>query len=40
MDFNQRVQDRLPLVIGAVVLSSLLLLVLVFRSVVAPVKAA
>ena len=40
MDFNQRLQDRLPLVIGAVVLSSLLLLVFVFRSVVAPLKAA
>jgi RND superfamily putative drug exporter len=40
MDFNQRLQDRLPLVVGAVVLTSLLLLVLVFRSVVVPLKAA
>ena len=40
MDFNQRLQDRLPLVIGVVVLSSLVLLTFVFRSVVAPVKAA
>jgi len=40
MDFNQRLQDRLPLVVGVVVLSSLVLLTFVFRSVVAPVKAA
>ncbi|NHC44446.1 MMPL family transporter [Motilibacter aurantiacus] len=40
MDFNQRLQDRLPLVIGAVVGAAFLLLVLVFRSVVAPLKAA
>jgi putative drug exporter of the RND superfamily len=40
MDFNQRLQDRLPLVIGVVVLSSLVLLTFVFRSVVAPMKAA
>jgi putative drug exporter of the RND superfamily len=40
MDFNQRLQDRLPLVIGVVVLSSLVLLTFVFRSVVAPLKAA
>jgi putative drug exporter of the RND superfamily len=40
MDFNQRLQDRLPLVIGVVVLSSLVLLTFLFRSAVAPVKAA
>jgi RND superfamily putative drug exporter len=40
MDFNQRLQDRLPLVIAVVVGSSFLLLVLVFRSLVAPLKAA
>ena len=40
LDFNQRLQDRLPLVVGVVVLTSTALLVLVFRSLVAPVKAA
>nr|WP_231134448.1 MMPL family transporter [Motilibacter deserti] len=40
MDFNQRLQDRLYLVVGAVVGAAFLLLVLVFRSVVAPLKAA
>jgi RND superfamily putative drug exporter len=40
MDFNQRLQDRLPLVIAVVVGSSFLLLVLVFRSIIAPLKAA
>jgi RND superfamily putative drug exporter len=40
LDFNQRLQDRLPLVVGVVVLTSTALLVLVFRSIVAPIKAA
>jgi RND superfamily putative drug exporter len=40
IDFNRRLQDRLPLVIGVVVAASFLLLVLVFRSVIAPAKAA
>jgi RND superfamily putative drug exporter len=40
LDFNQRLQDRLPFVVGVVVLTSTALLVLVFRSIVAPVKAA
>jgi putative drug exporter of the RND superfamily len=39
-DLGDRVRDRLPLVIAAVVLMSLLLLTLVFRSVVVPLKAA
>jgi len=39
-DLGGRVSDRLPLFIGAVVLLSFLLLMLVFRSVLVPVKAA
>jgi putative drug exporter of the RND superfamily len=39
-DVSERVKDRLPLFIGAVILLSFLLLVLVFRSVVVPLKAA
>jgi putative drug exporter of the RND superfamily len=39
-DVSDRVKDRLPLFIGAVILLSFLLLVLVFRSVVVPLKAA
>jgi RND superfamily putative drug exporter len=40
LDFNQLLQDNLPRVVVAVVATSFLLLVLVFRSVVAPLKAA
>jgi RND superfamily putative drug exporter len=40
MAFSERTQERLPHVVGGVVLVSLLLLVLVFRSIVAPIKAA
>ena len=39
-DVSDRVQDRLPLFIAAVILLSFLLLVVVFRSVVVPLKAA
>jgi len=39
-DVGERVNDRLPLFIGAVILLSVLLLTLVFRSVVVPLKAA
>jgi putative drug exporter of the RND superfamily len=39
-DLSSRVQDRLPWFIAAVVLTSFLLLTVVFRSVVVPVKAA
>ncbi len=39
-DIGTRVNDRLPLVIAAVILLSFLLLTLVFRSVVVPLKAA
>jgi RND superfamily putative drug exporter len=39
-DVGDRVSDRLPLFIGAVILLSLLLLTLVFRSVLVPLKAA
>ena len=39
-DVGDRVHDRLPLLIAAVVLLSFLLLTLVFRSVVVPLKAA
>ena len=39
-DVSQRVTDRLPWFIGAVVLLSFLLLMLVFRSVLVPLKAA
>ncbi len=39
-DVSDRVKDRLPLFIAAVVLLSFLLLVLVFRSIVVPLKAA
>jgi putative drug exporter of the RND superfamily len=39
-DIGNRVNDRLPLFIAAVVLLSILLLTLVFRSVVVPLKAA
>ncbi len=39
-DVGERVHDRLPLFIAAVVLMAFLLLVLVFRSVVVPLKAA
>ncbi|TDD63505.1 MMPL family transporter [Kribbella antibiotica] len=39
-DLGGRVSDRLPLFIGAVVLLSFLLLMLVFRSVLVPLKAA
>jgi len=39
-DMSQRVQDRLPIFISAVVLLSFLLLVVVFRSIAVPVKAA
>jgi RND superfamily putative drug exporter len=39
-DVAEKVGDRLPIFIGAVILLSLLLLTLVFRSIVVPVKAA
>jgi RND superfamily putative drug exporter len=39
-DVGDRVSDRLPLFIGAVILLSVLLLTLVFRSVLVPLKAA
>ncbi len=39
-DISDRVKDRLPLFIAAVILLSFLLLVLVFRSIVVPLKAA
>ena len=39
-DFSQVVADKLPLFVGLVVLFSALLLLVVFRSVVIPVKAA
>jgi RND superfamily putative drug exporter len=40
IDIGQRVQDRLPLFIAAVVTLSFLLLTLVFRSILVPLKAA
>jgi RND superfamily putative drug exporter len=40
IDLGQRIQDRLPLFIGAVVALSFLLLMMVFRSVLVPLKAA
>ncbi len=40
IDLGQRIQDRLPLFIGAVVGLSFLLLMMVFRSVFVPLKAA
>ncbi len=40
IDIGQRVQDRLPLFIAAVVTLSFLLLTLVFRSIIVPLKAA
>jgi putative drug exporter of the RND superfamily len=40
IDLGQRIQDRLPLFIGAVVGVSFLLLMMVFRSVFVPLKAA
>ena len=40
VDIGQRVQDRLPLFIAAVVTLSFLLLTLVFRSIIVPLKAA
>jgi RND superfamily putative drug exporter len=40
IDLGQRIQDRLPLFIGAVVILSFLLLMMVFRSVFVPLKAA
>jgi putative drug exporter of the RND superfamily len=40
IDLGQRIQDRLPLFIGAVVAVSFLLLMMVFRSVFVPLKAA
>ena len=40
IDLGQRIQDRLPLFIGAVVALSFLLLMMVFRSVFVPLKAA
>jgi RND superfamily putative drug exporter len=39
MDFSTKIGDRLPIFIGAVLLLSFLLLLLVFRSVVVPLKA-
>ncbi len=39
-DVGDRVSDRLPVFIGAVILLSILLLTLIFRSVVVPLKAA
>ena len=39
-DIGQKVRDRLPLFIGAVILMSFVLLMLVFRSVLVPLKAA
>jgi RND superfamily putative drug exporter len=39
-DVSDRVQDRLPLFLAAVILLSLVLLVLVFRSILVPLKAA
>ena len=40
IDLGQRIQDRLPLFIGAVVALSFVLLMMVFRSVLVPLKAA
>jgi putative drug exporter of the RND superfamily len=40
IDLGQRIQGRLPLFIGAVVVLSFLLLMMVFRSVLVPLKAA
>lgn len=40
IDLGQRIQDRLPLFIGAVIGLSFLLLMMVFRSVFVPLKAA
>jgi RND superfamily putative drug exporter len=40
IDLGQRIQDRLPLFIGAVVVFSFILLMMVFRSVLVPLKAA
>jgi RND superfamily putative drug exporter len=40
IDLGQRIQDRLPFFIGAVVLLSFVLLMMVFRSVFVPLKAA
>jgi RND superfamily putative drug exporter len=39
MDFAAKISDRLPIFIGAVLLLSFLLLLMVFRSVVVPIKA-
>ncbi|HVW34943.1 MAG TPA: MMPL family transporter [Acidimicrobiia bacterium] len=39
MDFSTKIGDRLPIFIGAVLLLSFLLLLMVFRSVVVPLKA-
>ncbi len=39
MDFSTKIGDRLPIFIGAVLLLSFLLLLMVFRSVLVPVKA-
>jgi RND superfamily putative drug exporter len=39
MDFSTKIGDRLPIFIGAVLLLSFLLLLMVFRSVVVPIKA-
>ncbi len=39
-DMSNQVQDRLPLFIGAVILLSFLLLVILFRSILVPLKAA
>ena len=39
-DLGQRVQERLPVLVGAVILLSFLLLVVVFRSALVPLKAA
>jgi uncharacterized membrane protein YdfJ with MMPL/SSD domain len=40
IDLGERIQDRLPLFIGAVIGLSFLLLMMVFRSVLVPLKAA
>ena len=40
IDLGQRIQDRLPIFIGAVILLSFVLLMMVFRSVFVPLKAA
>ena len=40
IDIGERVQDRVPVFLGAVIGASFLLLMVVFRSLLVPVKAA